>query len=109
MCVKVCHDAFLWACNYVYGVCVFCMNKHNKKSDRKEREERLKGRGRERESDAEINFTGNLFYIWNKKKPQKLFYWLRNNSLICYVRDSFQAPKMDDQKKNEQKNKQKQN
>lgn len=48
------------------------MNKHNKKSDRKERE-RLKGRGRERESDAEINFTGNLFYIGNKKTNKKAF------------------------------------
>ena len=107
MCVKVCHDAFLWACNFVYGVCVCvcvcsCMNKHNKKSDIEERE-RLKGRGKER---VMLKLTLQETYFTSgkkKKKPQKFFYWLRNNSLICYVRDSFQAPKMDDQKKQTKK------
>lgn len=54
----------------MYGVCVFCMNKHNKKSDRKEREERLKGRGRERVM-LKLTLQETYFTLGTKKQTKK--------------------------------------
>lgn len=53
----------------MYGVCVFCMNKHNKKSDRKERE-RLKGRGRERVM-LKLTLQETYFTLGTKKQTKK--------------------------------------